>query len=175
MEHDDLSLKDLLGEDYEDFLVFKNTKWIGPFTIDQMLDSCLVDSLPKPPESHSIYVISKLPWTKRPSIECLPLYVGSTTGRSPRFRTRIGDVIVDMFGFFQWDSGHSSGGISLHNYCKRNSLSPKKLYIGWLEKCGCTRCAEYYFWRDLQPELNRNRPPVCQQHKGKDKYLSIIP
>jgi hypothetical protein len=52
----------------------------------------------------SVYLISrKNNWWKRPNDkptkECEPLYVGSTTGKSKRFRTRIGDLIADMFGF----------------------------------------------------------------------------
>ena len=167
-------LRKLLGEDYASFMALINSRWLGPFTIDSLLDQSLNDEFPKPPDSHSVYLISEIPWEKRPSPKCSPLYVGSTTGKSPRFRTRMGDVIIDMFGFFQDETGHSSGGISLHRYCKANRLNPKSLYIGWLAKCGCMRCAEYYFWDFLEPQLNKKAPPRCPEHLGKNRFLSIL-
>jgi len=171
----DEHLRELIGGDYEEFLAFRDTKWVGPYTIDQLLDNCLNDAFPKPPESDSIYLVSAKSWKSRPSQDCSPLYVGSTTGRSRRFRTRIGDLIADMFGFFQPETGHSSGGQSLNGYCKRNNSNPKQLYIAWLAECRCIRCAELYFWEFLEPQLNFNRPPTCKQHFGKERYLSIIP
>jgi len=159
------NLRELLGEDYEDFLAIRNVKWVGPYTVDELLDNCLDNAFPKNPECQSIYVVSKKSWDLRPFAEdCSPLYVGSTTGMVPRFRTRIGDLIADMFGFFQPQSGHHSGGMSLHGYCKQKNTNPKKLYIGWLENCQCVRCAEYFFWDLLSPELNVKRPPKCEEH-----------
>lgn len=170
----DQNLRELLGEDYNEFLVFCDTVWVGPYRIDEVLDNCLNDGFPRSPESDSVYLVSARTWNKRPSQGCLPLYVGSTTGESTRFRARIGDLIAAMFGFFQDGARHSSGGKSLYRYCKINNTNPKQLYIAWLARCGCRRCAEHYFWEDLKPQLNRNEPPFCGEHSGKQSYLSII-
>jgi hypothetical protein len=139
-------------------------QWIGSYSIDILLDSFLISSHPKPPESNGVYLISLKPWNNQPTKECVPLYVGSNTGRSPRFRTRIGDLIADMFGFFGSETGHHSGGQSLNNYCKEHKLNPKNLYIGWVKKCGCLRCAENSIYNHLNPLLNKNRPSKCREH-----------
>ncbi|MBA7677076.1 hypothetical protein ES703_85324 [subsurface metagenome] len=139
-------------------------EWIGAYSIDVLLDSFLIASHPRPPEANRVYVISKSPWNKQPTRDCTPLYVGSNTGKSKRFRTRIGDLIADMFGFFGDDTGHHSGGQSLHEYCKRHRLNPKDLYIGWVEKCSCVRCAENKVYDQLKPLLNKNRPTRCKEH-----------
>ena len=102
-------------------------KWTGPYTIDELLDSILHPAHPRPPESDGVYLISKVEWSGEPAKDCIPLSVGSNTGRSKRFRTRIGDLIADMFGFFTDDTGHHSGGQSLHGYCKKEQLNPKEL------------------------------------------------
>ena len=162
-------LKRLVGEDYEEFNLFLKMKWIGPFMIDSLLDNCF-DESHKPPMHGSVYLVSRKLWKKRPSLDCVPLYVGSNTRKSRLFRRRVGDLIADMFGFW----GHSSGGQSLYGYCRDNNLNPKSLYIGWLEKCGCDRCAENYVYKELSPQLNRIKPPECGQHHGKEKYLAII-
>jgi hypothetical protein len=72
----------------------------------------------------------------------MPLYIGSTTGKSQRFRTRMGDMIADLFGFFDPSSkglGHSSGGRSLYAYCNQlgNPLDPMSLYVSWVTHCEC--------------------------------------
>lgn len=161
-------MRKALGKDYSEFLAFRDLKWVGPFTIEKLLDNCLDDSFGRPPESRSVYLVSQKAWEVRPSDDCIPLYVGSNTGKSPRFRTRIGDLIADMFGFYQIqaDTGHSSGGRSLHLYCKDRDLNPKKLYIGWLRECNCVRCAENYIFDLLDPRLNIKRPPTCKRHAG---------
>ena len=139
-------------------------EWIGAYSIDALLDSFLTPLHPRPPEANGVYVISKNPWNGQPTRDCIPLYVGSNTGKSKRFRTRIGDLIADMFGFFGDDTGHHSGGQSLHAYCKENHLNPKKLYIGWVEKCSCVRCMENRVYDQLKPLLNKNRPTRCKEH-----------
>lgn len=163
-------LRSLLGEDYEDFVAFRNMKWVGPFTINKLLNSCLDDAHPWPPESNGVYLVSRKAWKIRPNWDCIPLYVGSNTGRSSGLCTRVGDLIADMFGFF-W---HSSGGQSLYNYCKEKKLNPKRLYIGWVENCGCFRCAENYIYDLLKPELNRRRPAKCKQHHGKTGLVGSL-
>jgi len=106
--------------------------WSGPFTIGELLKKCLDNSFPRPSESSGVYLISRKSWEGQPSEGCDPLYVGSNTGESKRFRTRLGDLIADMFGFFGTETGHHSGGQTLHGYCMQEKMNPKELYIGWL-------------------------------------------
>ena len=110
-------------------------EWKEPFRISELIDNCLNDTFPKIPEENGVYLISKNSWEKEPQKNCTPLYVGSNTGQSKRFRTRVGDLIADMFGFFGTETGHHSGGQTLHYWCRKNRLNPTKLYIGWLENC----------------------------------------
>lgn len=56
-------------------------KWVGPFTIDKLLSNCLGDSFPWPPGSSGVYLISEKSWSKKPTRNCSPLYVGSNAGK----------------------------------------------------------------------------------------------
>jgi hypothetical protein len=144
-------------------------KWVGPYRIDELLDQF---HKPQPPESNAVYVVSKKRWHGEPTETCVPLYVGSNTGRSRRFRTRIGDLIADVFGFYvdagtKNKTGHHSGGKTLHKYCVASNLNPKRLYIGWAEECDCARCAENTIYDQLKPAgtlKNNNRPSRCKKH-----------
>jgi len=139
-------------------------KWKGPYTINELLDIFLNSLHAQPPEADGVYMISKKRWDIQPTSDCVPLYVGSNTGKSKRFRTRIGDLIADAFGFFGSETGHHSGGQALHEYCVKEQLSPKKLYISWVENCGCVRCIENKVYDQLKPHLNKNRPKRCKEH-----------
>jgi hypothetical protein len=140
--------------------------WIGPYKIGQLLDSLLVPQNLSPPEDHSVYLISLNSWENQPTRDCIPLYVGTNTGESKRFRTRIGELIAHMFGFYgsTRKSRHHSGGIALHKHCKENQVNPKKLYIAWLKNCRCVRCKENEAYNTLEPLLNKNRPARCKIH-----------
>lgn len=141
--------------------------WKGPVTISELLDRCLDSSFPKLPESNGVYLISRKTWDKQPTQDCIPLYVGSNTGKSNRFRTRVGDMIADMFGFFGMATGHHSGGQKLYKYCMEQQLNPKELHLGWVEECSCVRCAENAAYDQFRPTLiNKNRPTRCTEHKS---------
>jgi hypothetical protein len=139
-------------------------KWVGPHTIDNILNDALEGEL-RPPEDKGVYLVSMDKWEKEPATECIALYVGSNTGKSGRFRTRIGDLIADLFGFFSKETGHHSGGQSLYDHCKKNQINPKSLYIGWLEECKCERCEENELYDTLKPLLNKKRPSICTVHQ----------
>ena len=143
-------------------------KWIGPFRIDELLNRCFESSFPKPPEANGLYLISTKAWNGQPTKDCDPLYVGSNTGKSKRFRTRIGDLIADTFGFFGTETAHHSGGQTLYGYCQKENLNPKQLYIGWLAGCDCMRCVENDIYDELQPSLNKSRPTRCNEHKSQN-------
>lgn len=140
-------------------------RWTGPITIDELLDSILKSSPIRPPESKGVYLISQNAWNSEPTDECIPLYVGSNTGKSKRFRTRIGDLIADMFGFFGDKTGHHSGGQTLYHYCRENQLNPQKLYIGRAEECYCVRFVENKLYDRFKPLLNKKRPSRCTKHR----------
>ncbi len=138
-------------------------KWVGPFTIDELLDKCFTGDS-RPPIQKACYVVSKKKWQNQPDSNCMPLYVGSTTGNTKRFRTRIGDLIADIFGFFGGQTGHHSGGITLYNYCKQQQINPRTLYLGWVENVKCERCLEKDLYKSLDPKCNRSKPPRCKIH-----------
>ncbi len=73
-------------------------------------------------------------------------------------------MVADMFGFYGEETGHSSGGQSLHDYCQRQHLNPRSLYIGWVENCRCVRCVHNELYDYLNPGLNKARPARCDVH-----------
>ena len=137
--------------------------WTGPFVIRELVEGCTSASRAMPPEANGVYLVSLRPWTLRPDEACSPLYVGSNTGRSARFRTRIGDLLADLFGFFGEKTGHHSGGQHLFRYCCEEQIQPLDLYIGWTST-DCARCDESRLFDSLQPMLNRSRPSRCKVH-----------
>jgi hypothetical protein len=142
-------------------------KWIGPITVNAMLDRVALGGKTAPPESNGVYVISVRRWRGEPSVACGPLYVGGNTGKSARFRTRMGDLIADMFGFYGESTGHHSGGQSLNSYCRKTGTNPKDLFVGWARDCACGRCGEVDLYACLQPKLNKKRPAACKRHMSK--------
>jgi hypothetical protein len=150
--------------------------WIGPYQVRFLLESCLeVDARHNPPDNPSAYFVSQFTWQSFPTIDCVPLYVGGITGDSPRFRTRIGDLLADAFGFYNHDNpriGHSSGGQSIHSWCSKYHVVPLDLYIAWIGQTDCHRCLEFNlhcFWdAELRKAgrklLNRRTPPECPDH-----------
>lgn len=105
-----------------------------------------------------------------------PLYVGGCTGRSKRFCTRVGDLIADMFGFFDGGTGHHSGGQTLYSWCTKNEVNPGDLFLSWARggPGWCARCAERKMFDDLPRApprdfdaiglRNKKRPPRCSLH-----------
>jgi len=138
--------------------------WHGPYQIRDYLERAIDDDVDRPPERSGVYVITKQAWKGRPQSMSGVLYVGGNTGRSARFRTRIGDLLADMLGFFGESTGHHSGGQSLCNWCKAHRVNPLDLYIGWQSSVRCGRCAEMRLYEALKPELNKNRPSKCAEH-----------
>ncbi len=138
--------------------------WVGSFTIDELLDNVLDPAHPRPPEGNGAYLVSRRSWTKHPTRDCEPLYSGGNTGTSQRFRTRVGDLIADMFGLFGGPKGHHSGGQSLYRYCIEHQIHPKQLHIGWFGDCACKRCAENVIFEQFRPQLNKIQPPRCSVH-----------
>jgi len=140
-------------------------KWIGPVKIDELLNQVVAKPSVMAPASDSVYLVSQKPWRDRPDASCEPLYVGSNTSATERFRVRVGDLIADMFGFYiKRKLGHFSGGKSLHKHCEDNHLNPKELYIGWSSSCECGLNEELELFNNLHPLLNKISPPLCKRH-----------
>lgn len=148
--------------------------WSEPYTIKQLMESFHSEDQPWPPSEKAVYLVSQRSWENHPTIECGPLYFGGNTGTSQRFCTRIGDLIADIFGFFDGDTGHHSGGQSLYWWCQETNTHPWSLHIAWATSAPwCARCAEIEVASNLIKEwahrkeaglLNKNRPPSCQVH-----------
>lgn len=139
-------------------------RWIGPFQMTELLGDVVVKALPRPPERGSAYVVTRKEWSGYPTKEAEPLYVGGNSGKSDRFRTRVGDLIADTFGFFGGGTGHHSGGQHLYEWCQTNHFDPLHLYVGWVESCTCHRCLEIELFHSLSPSLNRIHPTRCTSH-----------
>ncbi len=139
--------------------------WFGPFKVLDLLGAAIEDGHDWPPERLGVYLVSRKRWRGNPKGKCEPLYVGSTTGRSARFCTRVGDLIIDMFGFYGDSTGHSSGGQSLWAWCHDHGVQPGDLYLGWYTAPDiCPRCEETRWYETLAPSLNKISPPRCLQH-----------
>nr|BDT32023.1 hypothetical protein MFMH1_16920 [Myxococcus sp. MH1] len=130
-----------------------------------------------PPESRGVYLVSQLGWKGKPTMGCIPLYFGGNTGSSKRFRTRIGDLIADLHGFYGGGTGHHSGAQALRDWCVSNDVHPGQLFLGWAtKKPWCGRCAEVFLaktfassWAGRAPLCNVRRPPGCSTH---GKYVT---
>jgi hypothetical protein len=138
-------------------------RWIGPFKIQKILEDAPLPNAVRPPERGSAYLVTQRVWESNPKASGV-LYVGGITGKSDRFRTRIGDLLADAFGFYGKTTGHSSGGQSLHKWCLENSVRPLDLYLSWVEETQCHRCLEVSLYESLKPELNRVPPTRCRVH-----------
>jgi hypothetical protein len=139
--------------------------WVGPFQIREIVATCTNPDRAVPPERGGIYLVSSAAWDGNPDRACGPLYVGSNTGRSARFRTRLGDLLADLFGFFGAETGHHSGGQHLYRYCVESGVHPLELYLAWAA-VGCARCDENAVFDHLEPRLNRSRPSRCDVHQS---------
>jgi len=137
--------------------------WTGPFTIEDVLRDAILRQLPQLPEKDGVYVVSESAWSGQPTADTRILYVGSNTGKSARFRTRVGDMIADLFGFYGEETGHHSGGQSLHQYCLTNRVHPLSLWLGWLSDVPDTRECECHLYDTLKPLLNKKRPPESRR------------
>jgi len=133
--------------------------WEGSFTVGQLLQDVLAGELPRPPEHNGVYAVTEFAWSGAPTTGARVLYVGTTTGRSRRFRTRIGDLMADLFGFYGTETRHHSGGQKLHEYCMTNELHPFDLHIGWLPDVPSRTGFETHYYDTLKPLLNQKRPP----------------
>jgi hypothetical protein len=140
------------------------TRWVGPFRLRDLLEHCMDETQPWPPESNGVYVVSERHWSGAPTKAAGILYAGSNTSQSPLFVIRVGSLIADMLGFFTNEFGHHSGGQSLYGYCTTKGLHPLDLYLGWVEGIPCSRCAEVEVHRALEPSLCKKVPAKCNNH-----------
>jgi hypothetical protein len=151
-------------------ILAKGECWVGPFQIRKLLETAADRNAIRPPERHSAYVVTQRTWhgnpprPKDPAARGPVLYVGGNTRNPDRFRTRIGDLLADAFGFYASLNGHHSGGQSLHEWCLENGTGPLDLHLAWVEGTKCHRCLEIRLYEALRPLLNRARPSRCELH-----------
>jgi len=124
------------------------------------------DKQPWPKETPGIYVVSRLPWSARPSDQAQVLYVGGNPKNPIQLLNRIGLLIKDMLGFWGDFTGSHIGGEKLWCYCHQNKVHPLDLYLSWAPDIACSRCAENDHYDILKPLLNKNRPASCKVHIG---------
>lgn len=139
-------------------------QWVGPFRLREYLERSIDPDQVWPPASGGVYVLSRLAWTGTPTPAADALYVGGNTGVSPRFITRIGDLVADVLGFWCNETAHSSGGWRVWEYCFKERIHPLDLYLGWIIGVPCARCAETDVYDALQPRINLKRPAGCADH-----------
>jgi len=148
--------------------------WSKPYKISQLLQNCHSEDQDWPPHEKAVYLVTRLGWRTKPSLRSHPLYIGGNTGVSKRFCTRVGDLIADLYGFFDGNTGHHSGGQSLYWWCQENNVHPGDLHLAWAtRRPWCSRCAEIELaslfvseWENRASAglLNKNRPPACIEH-----------
>ncbi len=148
--------------------------WSKPYKISQLLQNCHSEDQDWPPHEKGVYLVTLRGWRNEPSRRSHPLYIGGNTGVSERFCTRIGDLIADLYGFFDGNTGHHSGGQSLYWWCQENKVHPGDLYLAWATRQPwCSRCAEIELASIFVSEwesrvsvglLNKSRPPACLKH-----------
>ncbi len=140
--------------------------WVGPFRLRDLLDRAMDNTQEWPKEEAGVYVVSRRPWKGEPVAESGILYIGSNSKNPEHFLKRIGDLIIDMLGFWgeKANSGHHSGGQTLWLYCRNNQVHPLDLYLGWKHGIPCARCAEGENYYALKPSENKKSPPRCHEH-----------
>jgi hypothetical protein len=143
-------------------------RWVGPFQMRNLLDELSHPKAIWPPQGCSAYLVTHHYWDGNPTHASAPLYVGGVTGKSDRFRIRIGDLLADMFGFYgsKRGVGHHSGGRTLHEWAMQNQIKPLDLHLAWVEDVDCHRCLEVHLHDRLRPALNRATPSRCTIHAG---------
>jgi hypothetical protein len=145
--------------------------WVGPVAVRDLLHRWLDDPFPRLPEAGSAYLVSRHPWTTAPASDCEPLYVGGTTGQSPRFRVRVGELLAALYGMTR---GHA-GAKSLRHWCQRTGVHPSDLFIGWVSPGPCHRCVEHYLAHALTPRFNLVTPPACAEHGPDPAWFAASP
>lgn len=158
----------------------KDTEWSTPMRVGELVDRSATDYRVLPPRSNGVYLVTEASWSVSGS-DCWEairtagaLYVGGNSSNSERFRTRIGDLLADLFGMYargrpgetgdgkSTGTGHHSAGQTLNLWCWLNRKSAADLHIAWQSASACPRCGEWEaFWR-LRPDLlNVRTPPRC--------------
>ena len=142
-------------------------RWTGPFLVRDYLENAINDAWKQlwPPAADGVYLVSRHHWAAFPTESAEPLYVGGNTGRSERFCTRVGDLIADVHGFYDGDTGHHSGGQSLWRWCNKNRVKPGDLWLAWANNGHpwCAKCAERALYKAFKATLeNKNTPSGCR-------------
>src|SRR5262249_40062412 len=138
--------------------------WVGPFRLRGLLEHCMDERQPWPPESNGVYVVSERSWSGVPTKAAGILYAGGNTSQSPLFVIRVGLLISGMVRLYPGGLRRYSGGRWLYGYCTEKGFPPLDLFLGWVEGIPCSRCAEAEVHRALEPSLCKKVPARCTNH-----------
>jgi hypothetical protein len=124
------------------------------------------DSSVWPPAKSGVYVVAERSWEGcgEPPESARVLYVGKGDGKQKnQLRKRVGDLVIDMCGYFDKDTGHHTFAYKFKERCPR--LDPMELYISWAE-ADCASCEEIRLYDKFNDGslLNGGKPSRCKSH-----------
>lgn len=141
--------------------------WVGPYKLRDLIENCMEEDQEWPHATKGAYLVSVKSWEGEPGESASALYVGSSGENSNRFCTRIGDLVADMLGFYDGNTGHHSGGQKIWEWCRKQETNPLDLYMAWKTHVQCVRCEENYYYDKFDGDsanttlLNAIRPAAC--------------
>jgi hypothetical protein len=124
--------------------------WVTPRTVKEQLQLIAErvkggadsDASVWPPARSGVYAVAKHPWegNDEPPKSAGVRYVGKGDGeQNNQLRKRVGDLIIDICGYFDKDTGHHPFPYNFKDQFP--GLDPMELYISWAED-ECASCAE---------------------------------
>jgi hypothetical protein len=150
------------------------THWVIPRTVEKQLQLIAerakdgADSDPNvwPRAKSGVYVVAERSWegNGEPPKTADVRYVGKGDGKqNNQLRKRVGDLIIDICGYFDKDTGHHTFPYKFKDeYRERDPV--KELYISWAE-VECASCVENHLYDKFNGErklLNKRKPPKCK-------------
>lgn len=148
--------------------------WVSPRMMREQLqliaekakDGAESDSSVWPAATSGVYVVAERSWEGRgePPETVRVLYVAKGDGKQKKqLRKRLGDLIIDVCGYFDKDTGHHTFAYKFKDRYPR--LDPMELYISWAE-VDCASCDGIRLYDKFNGGslLNSGRPSRCKSH-----------
>jgi hypothetical protein len=113
-----------------------------------------------------VYVVAERFWegNGEPPKTAGVRYIGKGDGKQKnQLRKRVGDLIIDICGYFDKDTGHHTFAYKFKEL--QPGRDPMKLFISWAED-ECASCAENLLCDKFKDSelLNGAKPPKCKFH-----------
>lgn len=147
-------------------------RWVNPRTVERQLQLIVerarigqdCDASVWPRAKSGVYVVAERSWegNEEPPKAAGVRYVGKGDGkRNNQLRKRVGDLLIDICGYFDNDTGHHTFPYKFkQKYPERNPV--KELYISWAEE-ECASCAETRLYDKFNDgSLLQERPSRCK-------------